>query len=49
MFSYPNVSENATNEENVQALRSWAYQTIEELRTIIMNMQDEINEKKGEQ
>ena len=46
MFNYPNVSEHASNEENVQALRSWAFQTIEELRNIIMQMQDEINEIK---
>ncbi len=49
MFSYPNVNDDATSEENVQALRSWAYQTIEELRSIIMQLQDEINRMKGEE
>lgn len=49
MFDYPSVDDNATSEENVQALRSWAYQTIEELRSIITALQDEINEMKGEE
>jgi len=49
MLNYPNVSEQASNEENVQALRAWAYQTIEELRSIILQMRDEINAMKGEE
>ena len=49
MFDYPSVDDKATNEENVQALRSWAYQTVEELRSIITALQDEINEMKGEE
>ncbi len=49
MLNYPNVSEQASNEENVQALRAWAYQTIDELISIITAMQDEISAMKGEE
>ena len=52
MLQYPNVSETVSNEENIQQMRSWGYGLVDELRTIIMQMQEEINamrEEKGEE
>lgn len=43
-FDIPAVSvENKTNEDNIQAFKAWAYETIEQLNYYISNLEERIS------
>ncbi len=43
-FDYPNISEKKSNEENMQAARSWMMDMSDRMNYVVRNMENQISE-----